>query len=232
MSEIAQVAVKHGFGYFFSRNKLTDLLPGQEVSPDGDASSERGRRLRETLDELGPTFVKFGQLLSTRPDVVPPDIVVELRGLQDDVKPFPYEQVREVVEAELDLTMEQAFVEFDELPVASASIGQVHRAVLPDGQEVAVKVQRPAAASQIEADLGLLYQAAKLLKERVRALEFIDPQELVDEFARSIRLELDYGHEARNADAFHRDFEGDPHVVVPKVIRRYSTGRVLTLEYL
>ena len=127
------------------------------------------------LDELGPTFVKFGQLLSTRPDVVPPDIVVELRGLQDQVTPFPFEQVREVVEAELGLTVERAFLEFDEQPIASASIGQVHRAVLPDGQEVAVKIQRPEAARQIEADLGLLYQAAKLLRERVRALEFIDP---------------------------------------------------------
>jgi ubiquinone biosynthesis protein len=231
LSEIAQVAARHGFGYFLRRNRLGDLLSGNDGS-DGDAVSDRGRRLREMLDELGPTFVKFGQLLSTRPDVVPPDIVIELRGLQDAVTPFPFEQARGVIEAELGLTVEQAFVEFDEQPLASASIGQVHRAVLPNGEEVAVKVQRPEAARQIEADLGLLYQAAKLLRERVRALEFIDPQELVDEFARSIRLELDYAHEARNAEAFHRNFAHSAAVVVPAVIRQYSTGRVLTLEYL
>jgi ubiquinone biosynthesis protein len=232
LTEIAQVAVRHGFGYFLRRHRLGDLVPWGERDPPEATGSDRGRRLREMLDELGPTFVKFGQLLSTRPDVVPPDIVTELRGLQDDVKPFSFDQVRLVLEAELELEVEQAFLEFDELPIASASIGQVHRAVLPDGREVAVKVQRPAAPSQIEADLGLLYQAARLLKERVRALEFIDPQELVDEFARSIRLELDYGHEARNAETFHRNFARDDDVVVPRVIRQYSTMRVLTLEYL
>jgi ubiquinone biosynthesis protein len=232
LTEIAQVAVRYGFGYFLRRHRLGDLVPWGEREPVEANVSDRGRRLREMLDELGPTFVKFGQLLSTRPDVVPPDIVVELRGLQDNVKPFAFGQVQGVLEAELRLSVEQAFLEFDEIPIASASIGQVHRAVLPDGREVAVKVQRPAAQGQIEADLTLLYQAARLLKERVRALEFIDPQELVDEFARSIRLELDYGHEARNAEAFHRNFARDTDVVVPRVIRQYSTARVLTLEYL
>ena len=232
MSEIAQVAVKHGFGYFFSRNKLTDLLPGQEISPDGDASSERGRRLRETLDELGPTFVKFGQLLSTRPDVVPPDIVVELRKLQDDVSPFPFSQVEQVISEELGQPIERLFVEFVEQPIAAASIGQVHEAVLPNGRRVAVKVQRPTAPRQIEADVALLYQAAKIAKDRVRALDFIDAQSLVDEFARTVREELDYRQEARNANAFHRHFAGHPRVRIPRVYWSYTGARVLTLEFL
>jgi ubiquinone biosynthesis protein len=232
LSEIAQVATRHGFGYFLRRNRLGDLVPGGARDGGEASGSDRGRRLREMLDELGPTFVKFGQLLSTRPDVVPPDIVAELRRLQDDVTPLPFAEIRGVIEAELGLTVEQAFLELDPTPIASASIGQVHRAVLPDGQEVAVKVQRPAAREQIEADLGLLYQAARLLRERVRALEFVDPQELVDEFARSIRLELDYGHEARNAELFRRNFARSTQVVVPRVIRQYSGARILTLEFL
>ena len=235
LSEIAQVAVRHGFGYFFERHRLTDLLPwtaGAEQNAELGGGSERGRHLREMLDELGPTFVKFGQLLSTRPDIVPPDIVVELRSLQDDVRGFPFEQARQVVEAELGLTLQQAFLRFDEVPVAAASIGQVHRAALPNGDEVVVKVQRPNAPRQIESDLALLYQAARIIKERVRALDFIDAAALVDEFARSIRQELDYKLEGRNADTFRRNFAGSEVVSVPKVYWSYSGTRILTLEFL
>src|SRR5262245_63771032 len=136
LSEIAQVAARHGFGYALRKYRIGDLLPRGQRGQFEESESERGRRLREMLDELGPTFVKFGQLLSTRPDVVPPDIVAELRGLQDDVTPVPFEQVRRVVEEDLGLTVEQAFEEFDERPLAAASIGQVHRARLPGGREV------------------------------------------------------------------------------------------------
>src|SRR5581483_6598080 len=158
ISEIAQVAVKHGFGYFFERHRLTDLLPwGAKVLTVERERSQRGQHLREMFDELGPTFVKFGQLLSTRPDIVPPDIIAELRKLQDDVTPFPYTQVEQVIEAELGLAINKLFVEFSEKPLAAASIGQVHEALLPNGRRVAVKVQRPNAPRQIEADLALLY---------------------------------------------------------------------------
>jgi ubiquinone biosynthesis protein len=224
LSEIAQVAVKHGFGYAFEGRR------GGGGAEDG--ATARGRHLREMLDELGPTFVKFGQLLSTRPDIVPPDIIAELRGLQDDVSPFPFADVERVVREDLGQPIERLFLEFDERPVAAASIGQVHRAVLPNGRRVAVKVQRPNAPRQIEADLALMYQAARLAKERVRALDFIDSREIVDEFARSIRQELDYRLEGRNCDGFHRNFAGHPHVAVPRVYWSYTRARVLTLEYL
>jgi ubiquinone biosynthesis protein len=235
ISEIAQVAVRHGFGYFLETHRLTDLLPWPRtpVALETEAPpSTRGQHLREMLDELGPTFVKFGQLLSTRPDIVPPDIISELRALQDDVSPFPFPDVERVIRHELDLPLEKLFLEFEERPLAAASIGQVHRAVLPNGRRVAVKVQRPEAPRQIEADLGLLYQAARIAKERVRALDFIDARELVDEFARSVRHELDYRQEARNAQAFHRNFAGHAHVRIPRVYWSYTRQRVLTLELL
>ena len=238
LSEIAQVMVRHGFGYWFEAHKLTDLLPGRSAearlaaASEAGSASSRGQHLREVFEELGPTFVKFGQLLSTRPDVVPPDIIAELRPLQDDVRPFPFAEAERVIEEDLGNSIARLFLDFDEEPVAAASIGQVHRATLPNGKDVAVKVQRPDAARQIDADVTLMYQAAKLVKERVRSLDFIDARGLVDEFARQLRQELDYRLEARNAQAFHRNFAGDPNVRVPKVYWQYTRARVLTLEWL
>src|SRR5215218_1923660 len=135
ISEIAQVAVRHGFGYFLETHRLRDLVPFRDRAQlDGATPSERGRHLREMLEELGPTFVKFGQLLSMRPDVLPPDVIAELRALQDDVITFPFDEARLTIERDLENTLERLFVEFDERPVAAASIGQVHRAVLPRGR--------------------------------------------------------------------------------------------------
>src|SRR5690349_24181155 len=129
LSEIAQVAVRHGFGYALEGRR------GVDAAVDGSA---RGRHLRDMLDELGPTFVKFGQLLSTRPDVVPPDIIAELRSLQDDVRPFPFEQAERVIEEDLGNSIERLFLEFEREPVAAASIGQVHKAVLPKDRKSVV----------------------------------------------------------------------------------------------
>src|SRR3954463_11530914 len=222
LSEIGRVATRHGFGYLIDRRR----------SNDDTQLADRGRRLREMLDELGPTFVKFGQLLSTRPDVMPPDIIAELRKLQDDVTPFTYEEAELVIQEELGLPIERLFVEFDRVPIAAASIGQVHGAILPNGRRVAVKVQRPDAPRQIEADIALLSQAAGLAKDRLRRLDFIDARGIVDEFARNIRQELDYRGEARNADRFRHDFAGHPRVRIPRVYWSYTRARVLTLEFI
>ncbi len=224
LGEIAQVAARHGFGYVFGRGE-----PETAALSEGSGRN-RGRRLREMLDELGPTFVKFGQLLSTRPDIVAPDILNELRGLQDDAHPEPFARVRGVVESELGLTLERVFLEFDESPIAAASIGQVHRALLPGGQEVVVKVQRPDAERQLAADIQLLHQVARVARERIQKLQFIDLVGTVDEFSRTVRRELDYGVEARNAEIFRRNFAGDDGVSVPRIYWRYTTSRVLTME--
>jgi ubiquinone biosynthesis protein len=228
MREIAHVAARHGFGYAFerrgrrSRRDLDDLA---------DLSMEaRGRHLREMADELGPTFVKFGQLLSLRGDVIPEEIAVELRQLQDSVTAFPFSEVEQVIQRELKADIDRLFSWFDPVPVAAASIGQVHLAELHTGRSVAVKVQRPNAPHQIDADIALLQQVARMVSTRVERLEFVDTIELVNEFERSIRRELDYRIEARNAEMFRRNFANHSSVVIPKVYWTYSSGRVLTLE--
>ena len=223
LREIARIATKHGFGYVFRRG-------GGSPDDVADDRSTRGIRVKEMLEELGPTFVKFGQLLATRPDVVPQDIIVELRRLQDDVKPEPFDKIRQVVEQELGLTLEQAYEWFDEEPIGSASVGQVHVAGLPGGDEVVVKVQRPEAQASMEADIDLLHRLAGLMKDRVKRLSFIDLTGLVDEFARTVRHELDYRNEARSCEAVRANFSGNDNVDVPKVHWRRTAERVLTMD--
>ena len=225
--EITQVAAKHGFGYFFERHRLQTLLPlGRRRRPQ--APAQRGRHMREMLDELGPTFVKFGQMLSTRADILPKDVLDELVKLQDRVTPIPFSAVEEVVRQELGLTVDRAFESFDAEPLASASIGQVHRAVLAGGHGVVVKVQRPDAARLIRRDVDLLIQLAEILENRVD-LGF-SPIETVQEFARSIGRELDYALEARNALRFALNLKNNDRVVIPRIYRAYSTSRLLTME--
>ena len=229
MREISKVAVRHGFGYFFETHGLFHLAPRWRRRSSAPPL-HRGHHIREMLDELGPTFVKFGQLLSTRPDIVPADIVVELVKLQDNVSPFAFETARQVIEEDLGLTMSRAFTDFDSSPLAAASIGQVYGAVLPGGQEVIVKVQRPEAARQIRKDIELLLQFAQLAEGRFD-LGF-SPIGVVQEFARSINRELDYVLEARNAERFSANFAESERVRVPQIYWRYCSNRVLTMERL
>jgi len=221
--QIAEIAARNGFGFLLhsrSARRRVDETPQQ---------GSRGERLATMFDELGPTFVKFGQMLSTRPDLLPPDVVSELRRLQDRVQPFDWEIAKAVVENDLG-PIDENFASFDEVPIAAASIGQVHGATLIDGREVVVKVQRPDAPEKINADLALLEHIARVAKTRVKRLRFVDTVAVVAEFRRAILQELDYRIEARNVEMARRGFTDDPTVIIPEVIWDLTTTRVLVLE--
>jgi len=204
-------------------------FPVRKVRVD---AATRGARLRGALEELGPTFVKLGQILSLRPDLVPPDIALELSKLQDAAPPIPFAQIRETLESELDRPIDAVFAEFSPEPIAAASLAQVHRARTHTDEIVAVKVQRPGIARVIESDLDILFHLAQLMERHLSDGERYAPVDAVTEFSRSIRKELDFVHEARNAEIFARNFAGDETIHVPRVFWDYTTPRVLTMEYI
>lgn len=189
-------------------------------------------RLRHTLERLGPAFVKIGQAASTRSDIIPEAYIDELRKLQDQVAPFPYDDVRRLVESELGGRIEEVFTTFDPQPLASASLGQVHRATLPDGTPVAVKVQRPGVRDIVDTDLDILMTQARFVASTSEIADRYDAVSIAGEFANAVRHELDYLTEAANAERLRELFEGDESVAFPRVHWEYTTSRVLTLELL
>jgi len=190
----------------------------------------RAVRVRMVLEELGPTFLKMGQILSTRPDLLPVEFMQELSRLQDDVPPFPYPEVEANLKAALKKPIEQIFASFDEQPLAAASIGQVHQAKMPDGKNVVVKIQRPGIQRTIEVDLEIMMHLAGLMERHLEGWDIQRPTRIVDEFARTLERELDYTLEAAHLERFARQFENEPTVYVPKVYREATTSRVLTME--
>ncbi|RRR73275.1 MAG: AarF/ABC1/UbiB kinase family protein [Candidatus Viridilinea halotolerans] len=233
--EIAQVLVGYGFGALVEQLGLLSLLslPRRVVlrvpspPPLGTAA-----RLREALVALGPTFVKLGQMLSTRPDLLPPEFVNELSKLQDTVPPFPAEVAIELIETSLGQPLAQSFAAFEHEPLAAASLGQVHAARLHDGTEVVVKVQRPDIAGRIQTDLAILADLAALAQERLPFAQQYDLVELAWEFAVTLRAELDYRREARNAERFRLLFGQNEKIYIPKIYWEYSDSNVLTIERL
>jgi len=226
-SQIGRVLVRHGFGFVFDvRRERREKRGAEEV-----LAPNFGVRLRRTLDDLGPTFVKFGQVLSTRPDVIPESILSELQKLQNTAAPIPLEQALRVIEEELGVPVEKLFAAFDPVQLGSASIGQVYRAWLRSGEAVAVKVQRPGARGRVEADLALMRDLAALLDARFGHRILIDVPGLVAEFEGVILRELDYGAEAQNARRFAHNFAGT-RVKVPAIYLDLSTHRVLTMEFI
>ena len=225
-SQISRVLVRHGFGFVFDvRRDRRERRGVQEF-----LAPNFGVRLRRTLDDLGPTFVKFGQVLSTRSDILPEAVLSELQKLQDTAKPMPAGVAQGIIERELGAPVDELFAAFDPVPLGSASIGQVHKAVLRGGETVAVKVQRPEAPRRVAGDLELMRDFAALLDRRFGRGLFVDVGGLVAEFEVVIRRELDYSTEAENARRFAANFAGT-RVVIPAVYLNLTTPRVLTEEF-
>lgn len=232
---ILRVLFKYGFSdvlerlhidqYLESGLQMINRKPREQID-----KLSRPVRLRMSLEELGPTFIKFGQVLSTRSDFIPPEYLFELAKLQDDVPPFSYEEVESIFLAEMGHRPEELFAEFTREPVAAASIGQVHEGVLRDGDKVVVKVQRPEIEKIIAVDLEILAHIAALMEKYLEELQGHRPTSIVEEFARTISKEIDYSVEIGNIERFAKQFERNKTIYVPKVYRDLSCERILTME--
>lgn len=234
--QILTVLIRYGFGDLLESLKLDQYveLGLKLVAPrrlEAVEELSRAERVRLALEALGPTFIKLGQILSTRPDLLPVEFVTELQKLQDNVPPFPGEDARGRVERELDRPIDVLFEDFDDTPLASASLGQVHRARLADGRDVVVKVQRPGIRKTIDVDLEILMHLAGLLERHVDGWDVHRPTRVVEGFARTIQRELDYRLEAGHIERFAAQFPDEPTLFVPEVFREWSTTRILTMEY-
>ncbi len=231
--QITRVLARHGLGYLAGVLGLERFVPlhrGLLGVPSREEPYTRPEHLRMALEELGTTFIKLGQILSTRPDLLPPEYIAELEKLQDAAPPVPWVQVKQVLEAELGRPVEEVFAHIQPVPLAAASIGQAHAATLRDGTEVVVKVRRPGVVEQVDTDLDILLNLAAAAQRRWKLAEDYDLLGLAQEFAATLRAELDYLREARNAERFAANFLDDPYVHIPRVFRETTTVQVLTLE--
>lgn len=235
--KILTILLRYGFDDVLDRLKIDYYIQlGKKIIPKFKAQEletiTTAQRLRLALEELGPTFIKLGQMLSVRPDLVPASFINEFQKLQDEVPPFSAAQAKEAIETQLGHSVEQLFSSFDEAPLAAASIAQVHRAVTKDNEQVVIKIQRPNIQSVIETDLNILFDLAGLIKRHIPESELYNPTGIVQEFAKTIRGELDFIREGRNIDRFRRNFEDDNTVFVTKVYWELTTERVLTMEFI
>jgi len=232
MQEILNAFLRNGLSHFLHRIGLTDRSKnrGEIDSSVNMNMRDIGIKLRRTLQQLGPAFIKLGQMASTRRDFVPVEIATELQKLQDEVESISFEQIKLIIERELDDSLDHLFHSFNEEPLATASIGQVHLAQLHSGEHVAIKVQRPDIQSKVETDVEILHSLTGLMEARMEWARTYDIQDRLDEFSDSLREELDYRIEGRNCDRIRKEFASDPTVHIPKIYWEYTTKNVLTME--
>ncbi len=235
LREIATVLARHGFFPLMERLHLSKLvsiplrLMGRKITREKEELDEP-TRARLAMEELGPTFIKFGQILSTRPDVVPHEYIIEFLKLQDSVTPFPFKDAAKVVEAEFGRPIGDLFASIEETPVAAASIAQVHRAITRGGSEVMVKVQRPGIEETVDNDIAILGYLAKLLEKYIPESRIYQPSGMVEEFSSVIHREMDFTLEASYMEKFRENFSADPRVMVPRVHWEATRQKVLTME--
>lgn len=233
--EIIKVLIKHGFGFLLAQLGLRNFGPFARIfslygKEEPESPLTQPKHLRAALEELGTTFIKFGQILSTRADLLPEPYIEELAKLQSSVPPFSFDEVRQELDRELGEDWPLLFAHFEETPFAAASIGQVHRATLHNGEPIVVKVQRPGIEKTVKEDLAILEHLARLAQQRLRLGKVVDFPGLVREFGYTLMRELNYKREGKNADRFRRHFASRSSLYIPKVYWELTTKRVLTLE--
>jgi len=229
--EILGVLFEEGFSALLHNSKLSRFVPLHKKLVKSDASSRNEVRLRRTLEQLGPTFIKLGQVLSVRPDLVPKNYIKELEKLQDEVPSFDFKQVKNCIEKSLGKKWTQIFRKIDEKPVASASIAQVHKAILKDGSKVALKVKRPNVEETVEKDLEIMMFIAKLLEKRIKPIKKYKPVGIVNEFAGWTRREIDFTIEAENMRIFYNNFKNSKTTKIPKVYMDYCSRDLIVMEF-
>lgn len=234
--QIIEIFVRNGFGFLIGRvgwdrqRVMRTLKPGGAEAHVKAHALNAPERLRILIEELGPTFIKLGQIISTRGDLLPEEYRTELAKLQDSAPPVPGDVIRALFEEEFHRSVDEVFASFDIEPVAAASIGQAHAATLLDGTEVIVKLRRPHITEDVEEDLRILMDLSELAARHWEMARYYDVVAIVEEFAQTLRSEMDYLHEGRNLERIAENFEGDPDIHVPKVFWEITTARVLTLE--
>jgi ubiquinone biosynthesis protein len=233
--QIVNVFFKHGFGQIIEQLNLLRFIPLRKrlkifVRLEEAERHTIAERLRMAFSELGPSFIKLAQILSSRPDLITVEYANEFKKLQDKVPPFSSDKARQIIESEFNISLKDVFSEFETVPAAAASIAQVHNAVLKSGDKVIIKVQRPDIRAIIETDIAVLGGIARAMLKYIPESKLFDPEGIVNEFARIVKRELDFISEAKNAQRFKRNLEDNEHIHIPAVYPDYLSPKVIIME--